>query len=210
MLRTALFTAAAFAATASAAHAQNYGDRVVSGPYVSAGYNYLDFDDDIGGAGGVSALTGRGGWRFGPYFSLEGDISFGIDGDDFDFSGSEDDLDFDDNIDGDFDDVLAGPGELGLDYLIGGYARASWPVSDQFEVFGRVGYAFAEVDKKILTGFGNEVEFGGSDDGIAFGGGAAYHLSDNVSVRADYTHYDFEDGANAESLGISLQLAFGG
>lgn len=194
----------------SAASAQDYnGDRPAYGPYISAGYNYLDFDEDLGGDASVSALTARAGWRFARIFAVEGDISFGIDNGDFDFNADEDDLDFDDNNDSDFDDVIAGPGDLGLDYLIGGYGRIILPLGDRFDVSARAGYAFAEIDSTVATLGGNDLTFGGSDSGFAFGASASYYLSQAVSLRADYTHYEFDD-ANAESLGVNLVFNFGG
>ena len=202
-----LSTAAAIAVATGAAHAQQAEESV--GPYISAGYNSLDFDEKVGGDADVHALTARAGWQFSRFFAAEGDITFGIDDGEFDFEGSEDDLDFDDNNDDLFDDVIAGPGDLGLDYLIGGYGRVILPVADKFDLFGRVGYAFAEIDSTVQTLGGNELVFGGSDDGLAFGAGAAYDFNENVSLRADYTHYDFSD-ANAESFGLNLEVKFGG
>ena len=207
MSKKILFITAASLCTAGAAHAQSGEESV--GPYISAGYNYLDFDEEVGGHAHVSAITARGGWQFSRFFAAEGDISFGIDDGDFDFDGDEDDLDFDDNDDADFDDVIAGPGDLGLDYLVGGYGRVILPISDKFDLSGRAGYAFAEIDSTVATLGGNELTFGGSDDGFAFGAGAAYDITESVSLRADYTHYDFSD-SNAESFGLNLEVKFGG
>ncbi len=208
--KTILFLSAASLMTAGAAQAQGYGSGEESvGPYLSAGYNYLDFDEEVGGDADVSAITARGGWQFARFFAIESDITFGVDDGDFDFDGDEDDLDFDDNDDDDFDDVIAGPGDLGLDYLVGGYGRFILPVSDRFDVSARAGYAFAEIDSTVQTLGGNELIFGGSDDGLAFGGSAAFDLTESLSLRADYTHYDFSD-ANAESFGLNLEYKFGG
>jgi len=204
--RTALLCAAATLA-AGAAHAQ--GAAETTGPYISAGYNYLDFDEELGGDATVHGLTARGGWQFSRFFAVESDITFGIDDGGFDFDGDEDDLDFDDNNDGFFDDVISGPGDLGLDYMVGGYGRFILPVSDRFDISARAGYAFAEIDSTVQTLGGNELVFGGSDDGPAFGASAAYDFTENLSLRADYTHYEFGD-ANAESFGVNLELKFGG
>lgn len=211
-IRIMLATSAGMAALIGAANAQDYGygqdyrDNDTRF-YVSAGYNYLDFNEELGGAADISALTGRAGWKFSPILSVEGDISFGFDNGSFDFSGDEDDLDFDDNADGDLDDVIAGDGELGMDYLIGLYARAGIPVGDRLEISARAGYAFVELDSTVETLSSNELILGGSDDGFALGASATYDLSAVLSLRADYTHYEFGD-ANAESLGINLQVNF--
>ena len=207
--KTILIVGAASLLTAGAANAQNYGAEESLGPYISAGYNNFDFDEELGGNANVSAVTARGGWQFSRYFAIESDISFGIDNGGFDYDGSEDDLDFDDNDDDDFDDVIAGPGDLGLDYLVGGYGRVILPVSDKFDLSARAGYAFAEIDSTVQTLGGNELVFGGSDDGLAFGASAAYDITESLSLRADYTHYDFSN-ANAESFGLNLEVKFGG
>ncbi len=204
--KTALLCAAATLAAAGTANAQG---AETSGPYISGGYNYLDFDEEIGGSADVHGLTARAGWQFARFFAVESDITFGIGDGEFDFDGDEDDLDFDDNDDDDFDDVIAGPGDLGLDYLVGAYGRFILPVSDRFDVSARAGYAFAEIDSTVQTLGGNELVFGGSDDGPAFGASAAYDFTENLSLRADYTHYEFSD-ANAESFGVNLEFKFGG
>lgn len=205
-MKTALLAGVFSVFAASAASAQ--GEEAL-GPYISGGYNYLDFDEKIGGDANVSAVTARAGWQFARYFAIESDITFGIDNGGFDFNADEDDLDFDDNDDADFDDVIAGPGDLGLDYLIGGYGRFILPVSDRLDLSARAGYAFAEIDSTVATLGGNELTFGGSDDGIAFGGGVGFDITEQLTLRADYTHYDFSD-ANAESFGLNLEFKFGG
>ncbi|PQA85533.1 outer membrane beta-barrel protein [Hyphococcus luteus] len=208
--KTILFLSAASLCAAGAAQAQGYGAGEESvGPYLSAGYNYMDFDEKVGGDADISAITARGGWQFARFFAIESDISFGVDDGGFDFNRNEDDLDFDDNNDDDFNDVIAGPGDLGLDYLVGGYGRFIFPVSDKVDLSARAGYAFAEIDSTVQTLGGNQLVFGGSDDGFAFGGSAAYDITENLSLRADYTHYDFSD-SNAESFGLNLEVKFGG
>lgn len=209
VLKTALLAGAATFVAGSAAAQNTYDSPVTFGPYVSGGYNYLDFDEKLGGSADVSAITARGGWRFTRIFSVEGDISFGIDDGNFDFDEDEEDLDFDINEDGDLNDVIAGPGELGMDYLIGLYGRASVPLGERFDVSGRAGYAFTELDSTVETVGGDEVTFGGSDNGYALGASASYDLTRAIAVRADYTHYEFDD-ANAESLGLNLVFKFGG
>ena len=208
--KSAVLSGAALAAALGSAGASAYdGPRETTGIYIAGGYNYLDFDEELGGDAGVNALTVRAGWQLTPFFSVEGDVGFGIDDGEFDFDRDEDELDFDDDGDGNLDDVINGPGELGMDYLIGLYGRATLPITDRFEVSARGGYAFVELDSTVQTLGGNELIFGGSDDGFAFGGSASYDLTESLSLRADYTHYEFDD-ANAESFGVSLQFKFGG
>lgn len=194
---------------AGTAAAQNYGGQGTedTGLYVGGGYTFLDIesDDDIGD--NTNALTGRLGWQFTPNFAVEGEASFGIDDGEFDFEGDEDDFDFDDNDDGDLDDVLNADGEIGLDYLAGLYGKYTLPVSDRIDLYGRAGYAFAEIDSTLTTVGGEEFKIGGSESGFAFGGGAGLDLNESSTVRLDYTRYEFDD-ANADGVNVSYEYKF--
>ncbi len=194
------------------AHAQDRDYREndhALGPYIGAGYTYLDFNEEFGGEGDVHALTGRVGWQIIPFLSVEAEASFGVDDDGFDFDGNEDDFDLDDDNDGSVDDVISGPGELGLDYLVGIFARANFPVHERVDIFARGGYAFVEVDSTVQTIGGNQLIFGGSDDGFAIGGGASFDLTRALVLRAEYTRYELDD-ADANGVSASLNFKFGG
>ncbi len=194
------------AAGATSASAQNM-QRVELGPYIAGGYNYFDFDEELGGSGGVHAITARAGWQVLPILAVEAEASFGLNDDGFDFDGNEDSFDLDDNQDGDLNDVINGTGDLGMDYLIGFYGRTTLPLSDRFLVSARAGYAFVELDSTFRTSLGNIVTREGSDDGFAVGADASYALNDNALISVEYTHYEFGD-ANAESLGAFLKFRF--
>lgn len=191
-------------AAAGAFAQENAGEP---GLYVSGGGTYFQFEGDNGVEAEVGAITGRAGMQFNSWLSLEGDASFGIDEGDFDFDGDEDDLDFDDNSDGDVVDAITAPGDFGLDYLLAAYVKAGIPVGDQLEIFGRAGYAFAEVSSEITTPGGNTIDIGDSESGASLGAGGAWHLTDRQSIRVDYTFTDF-DLAESNSLGLMYQLKF--
>jgi opacity protein-like surface antigen len=177
------------------------------GLYVSGGGTYFQFDGDNGIESEVGALTGRAGFKFNRWLSLEGDASFGMDEGEFDFEGDEDDFDLDDNSDGDVADVINAPGDFGMDYMLGAFVRLSAPISDSVELYGRAGYSFAEVESTIVTPGGATLELGDSESGASVGAGAALHLTDHQSVRLDYTYTDF-DLAEANALGLMYQLRF--
>lgn len=224
-MRNLLISASLAALSTGAAHAQVYGAEE-GGFYVEGGYSYLDitakseFDsvDDIGE--NVSALTARFGYQMTPVFSVEADASFGVDEGDFDFQGDREDIFEDDS--GELGDVVraAGTGDLGVDYLVGVYAKAEFPIAERFDVFGRVGYAFLEADINARVedldddGIFDEPDdtdpvsiASGDDDGIAFGGGFSFDLTDTVAVRADYTRYEFDEAeTNAGSVTIGFQF----
>ena len=177
------------------------------GVYVSGGATYLRFEGDNGVDAEVNALTGRLGAQLNSWLSVEGDASFGFEDSDFTFDGSEDDFDLDDNSDGDVADVINAPGDFGLDYMLGAYVRASLPVSDVFEISGRAGYAFAEVQSTVLTPGGSTIELGDSESGASFGAGASLYLTERQALRVDYTYTDF-DLAEAQALGLMYQFKF--
>jgi len=102
----------------------------------------------------LGALTGRVGVGLGPNFAIEGEASFGIDDD----SGLE------------------------LDNEIGAFVVGKLPVSQQFDVFARVGVARIETSP------------GGSEDGLAYGAGGQFWLTGNDGIRGDFTRHDYDAG----------------
>lgn len=197
MFKTMLIgTAAAgamFVAGASAS-AQAYGNGTEdTGFYLQGGYSYLDIEPD-GAESGVdaNAITARAGYQFNKYFSVESDISSGIDDGEFDYNVDEDEFNLDDNNDGDFNDLIAGSGDIGLNYLIGVYGRASMPVTDRFDVFARAGYAYVDLDADVQTPGGTTLAtIEDSEDGAALGAGLNYDLTESWELRGDYTWYGF-------------------
>jgi len=166
-----------------------------TGLYVQGGYSYLNIEPD-GADSGVdsNAITGRVGYQFTPMFSLEADLSTGIDDGEFDYNVDEDEFDLDDNDDTDLNDVIAASGDLGLNYLVGLYGRATVPVTDRLNVSARAGYAYIDVDASIVTPGGTTLGvIEDSADGPALGAGLSYDLTDSWQLRGDYTYYDFED-----------------
>src|SRR5262245_55620994 len=144
-LRRAACCAALAIGMAATAHAQYAQED--TGLYVQGGWSYYNFEaNDTGYSVDTNALTARLGWQFTPMLALEADRSAGIDEGDLDFDSSEDDLDFDANNDGDFTDIINVSGDLGLDFLVGAYGRAIFPISDRLNISGRLGYAYAEVN----------------------------------------------------------------
>jgi hypothetical protein len=115
----------------------------------------------------VGGVTGRVGYRFHPNFAAEAEASFGVDDDD----GVE------------------------LDNSVGVYGVGILPVSQQFDLFGRVGYHNSE---------SNVAE----EDGVAFGGGAQFNVNERFGVRAEYTRLEGDDDA-VDTFGASAVFKFG-
>ena len=81
-----------------------------------------------------------------------------------------------------------------------------FPVSNRFNVLGRVGYHNTELDLELDDGT-TSVSDDFSEDGIAYGVGAEYAIDRKTSVRADYTIYDF-DGADADAISLAVSRKF--
>ncbi|KDA03498.1 MAG: porin family protein [Hyphomonas oceanitis] len=166
-----------------------------TGLYVQGGYSYVNIEPDGADSGiDTNAITGRVGYQFTPMFSLEADVTSGIDDGEFDYNVDEDDFDLDDNEDTDLNDVIAASGDLGLNYLVGLYGRASVPLTERLNVSARAGYAYIDVDASVITPGGTTLAvIEDSADGPALGAGLTYDLTDSWQLRGDYTYYDFED-----------------
>ena len=194
MLKTMLIGTAAAGAmivAAGSASAQSYSDE--QGFYLQGGYSYLDIQPDGADSGvDTNAITARAGYQFNDWFSLESDITTGIDDGEFDYNVDEDEFDLDDNNDGDFNDLIAGSGDIGLNYLVGIYGKAEVPVTERLDAFGRAGYAFVDLDAEIQTPGGTPITtIEDSEDGAALGGGLDYALTEDWNLRGEYTWYGF-------------------
>lgn len=178
-------------AAAGTAAAQTNDD---TGLYLEGGYTYLDITPN-GAEDGVDSnnITARLGYQFTPMFSLEGELQSGFNDGEFDYNVDEDDFGFDDNDDGDFDDIIAASGEIGVNYLVAAFARADVPISDAIQLHGRLGYGYIDLDATVTTPGGQDVNIEDSADGPAGGVGATFALTDNWTLRGDYTYYDFDD-----------------
>lgn len=81
---------------------------------------------------------------------------------------------------------FSGQEEDGVDittpYSIGGYLVSRYPISSNFELLGRVGYANINFEAEDL-GQSDDVNV----DGFSTGGGIMYNLNENNGLRLDYT-----------------------
>ena len=207
MLRRVACCAAIVAGLAAApAFAQA---RENTGLYLQGGYSYLKFEaQDTGYDVDTNAVTARLGWQFTPTIGLEAELIGGIDEGNFDFDSTEDDIDFDDNNEGDFTDIINLSGDLGLDFLAAAYGRMTFPISDRLELGARVGYAYAEVNANAVTPGGTVINLAeDAEDGWTAGAGLTFILARNLELRADYTWYGFDEveaqGATA-AIGITF------
>ena len=202
-----LMTCAAIGAVAATgtAHAQVED----TGPYLQGGYTYMDLEPEgVDDGVDTSAITARAGWQITPMFGVEADLTTGIDDGDFDYNVDEDDFEIDDNNDGDLNDIIAQSGDIGLNYLMGAYGTAKVPVTDRFDIHGRAGYAYIDLDASVeQLGGVNTVNVEDSASGPAIGGGASFDITESLELRGDYTYYSFED-TDAHAGTIALGYKF--
>jgi len=195
--------AAGFTAAAPAFAQEN------TGFYLQGGYSYLNFKaNDTNYEVDTHAITARLGWQFTPQLALEGELTGGLDNGDFDFNSTEDDIDFDDNNDGDFTDIINLSGDLGLDYLAAAYGRYTVPLGDSLGLGLRVGYAYAKVDANAVTPGGQQITLAeDAEDGFTAGAGLEFSLSRYLKIRADYTWFGL-DAVDVDSGTIAVGITF--
>jgi len=193
---------------AAPAVAQTYGNED-TGFYAQGGYTYLDIEPD-GAESGIdsNAITGRVGYQFTPMFSLEAELSTGIDDGEFDYNVDEDEFNLDDNSDADFNDTITASGDLGLNYLVGLYGRATVPLTERLDVSARAGYAYIDIDASVITPGGTTLGvIENSANGPAIGAGLSFDMTDNWQLRGDYTYYSFEDtDTNAATIAVGYKF----
>lgn len=133
---------------------------------------------DVGSAD-VGALTGRGSYFFTRNLGVEGEASIGVKDDDI------------------------GAGTVELDHSLGAFGVVRAPVSDKFHMFGRAGYATSELSASV-PGLGSA---SGDFDGLAYGVGAKYFITERFGLRGDFTKYDGDD-SEADVISVGAVVRF--
>lgn len=145
---------------------------------IGAGYTYFDASDVE-----LDVINVRGGYDFTEYFGVEGELLVGLEDEDLSVAGV--------------------PAEVGLDYGLGIYAKAQYPLAEQVSVYGRLGYAYHEFDASVAT-----VNLDDSSDAFAFGGGLEWAVSGPNAVRLDYTRYEYDGDGDADAFSINYVRRF--
>lgn len=207
MTRTLPLAATTAIALAMALPAQAQYAEEDTGFYVQGGYSHFDLEPEGADSGvDTGALTARAGWQFNRIFSIETELSSGFEDGEFAYNVDEDEFNLDDNDDDDLNDIIAASGDIELNYLLGVYGRASWPVSDRIDIMARAGYAYIDLDASVTTPGGTELAVvEDSADGPAIGAGIAFDLTESIELRGDYTYYDFED---TDTNGFTMALGY--
>ncbi len=153
--------------------------------YGTLGATLYDVDSDLYG------LQARAGWQSKSLFGAEVEGSFGLTDDDgavVIFNGVP----------------LAA--ETEVDTQLAGFGVVRYPVSNKFNVLGRLGYHNTEFNGRVTDGVNtSDVEF--STDGVAYGAGVEYALTPLMGLRADFTRYDL-DGENTNAVSLAVTRKF--
>lgn len=157
---------------------QDLSNTEIQGQIVDLGVQQAD----------LTLINGRIGYRLNDYLAIEGEAGFGVGDDDFnrqvpvDVLGSVVNVDTNIGIEAD-------------DYYIA-FARGIFPVSEQFDIFARIGYGQASGTADVtamLAGFSGSASITEKADDVAYGVGAQFDFTANDGVRADYTRLDDTD-----------------
>lgn len=85
-----------------------------------------------------------------------------------------------------------------LNHALGAYAMGILPFgSSGLSAHGRIGYQTVEVD----TPLGDA-----DDDGLAYGVGLGWNITERVGLRADYTRMEADEDTDAISLGAQFNF----
>jgi hypothetical protein len=131
--------------------------------YGTLGYDYTNLDHiDLG------ALQGRVGARFGQYFGVEGEASWGVMSDKVGVAGAPDV-----KVKQDSQEAIYGVGLL--------------PLSSNFDLLARVGYGHSEGTGQVAG-----VTSGAKGDSWNYGVGGQYTFDGKNGIRVDYTREAYQ------------------
>ena len=168
---------AAFAVAGSAQAADLYG---------SIGYAQFEtkqLDTSLG------AVQGRFGARVAPHLGIEGELAFGVDDDQVDMP------------------VLGYAWSEELKHQAGLYAVGFLPITENAEVFARLGFGYAKLNTKASY-LGQSMDVDRTEDAFSFGVGAQYFFAGANGVRIDYTRHEFGDDAPADAWAVAYVRRF--
>ena len=139
------------------------------GFYANVGYTHLDGGDDVS----LGAATVRAGAYLHPNFASEGELSVGVKD----------------------EDIEVGPITANVKHRfdVAIYAVGVLPISDQAQLFARVGFGHTEIEASAL---GTTA----SADGKSwnYGVGGQFFFDESNGLRADWTRRDFTEDDNEE------------
>ena len=83
------------------------------------------------------------------------------------------------------------------------------PLNDQFSLFARLGLNVWNVDVSASGTGSGATAYSDSEDGsdVVYGLGAAYHITPNLNLRAEWERYNFDDG-DLDFVSVGLGWSF--
>lgn len=129
-----------------------------------------------------------GGYRFNPYFALEGEYT--------DFGNLEVDL-----SDLEINNARAEPRTWGV------RAVGFVPITPNLELLGSIGLHSFDLDPSDEEGFREIVGTKSSTD-LTYGIGAQYNFAGRMSLRTQYTRYEFKDAGSSDEISLGLHFRF--
>lgn len=150
-----------------------------SGLYAGIGWATIWADDGLGDTAVLGAIQGRVGYDFSQNFAIEAEAAIGVLPQEYDFGGTDVDLN--------------------LDSEIGVFAVARAPISTEVALYARLGYARTTVSASA-GGF----SFSEGDSGLAYGVGLDWRTSPGFGTRFEISNYTFSEGGDAFAFQTSL------
>lgn len=182
-----LFVAASAVALASLVPALAQAQTAPNtGAYVNLGYARADTDP-----GKLDIIQGKVGYRFMPYFGIEGELATGLGSDKVTVPTG-----------------VANPATVSasikLKHEAAAYAVGFVPLSPNTDLFARVGYGTTKIRVR-----GAGVSASGSEESINYGLGAQHHFDGVNGIRAEWTRQDFDNGSGkADVFGVAYTRRF--
>lgn len=147
-----------------------------SGPYFGGGVGYFSLDSG-GFDASDTAFKAFGGYRMNSYFATE--------------------LEY---IDG------GSPEDRGVQIDVTGWnlsVLGSWPITEQFDVFAKLGVLFWDGEAR---GLGERSDDSGED--FSYGVGADFKFGENWAIRGEYQRFEIEDTDTADLFSLGVFFRF--
>ncbi len=166
------------------------------GLYVGLGYSHLSHDTDFAGRGmkielDYSAIMLSAGYKFNPYFAMEGR-----------YWSTMGDPDTENTLV--VEDVS--PSMLSSNVSVFSiFAKPTYPIAPKMDIYGLLGYSFTNVENEGVTSV--------DEDSFSWGAGASYDIDEHFSLFAEYTQFyndslnGFDHVVDSFNLGVIYQFS---
>jgi opacity protein-like surface antigen len=82
------------------------------------------------------------------------------------------------------------------------YVVGTFPIGDWFEVFGKAGYYFYDVEARVSSPLGDASE-SESNETFTWSAGLGVNVFERVNVRLEYEQFDFDEADDASALWLT-------